>query len=82
MKNTLSNKNGFTIVELLIVIVVIGIFATITIVGYSNVQARANDTVVKSDLKNMSTTLELWKVDNSGYPDPSVAATNNLQAVG
>lgn len=47
-----KNKNGFTIVELLIVIVVIGILAAITLVAYNGIQARANDTAIKSDLRN------------------------------
>jgi prepilin-type N-terminal cleavage/methylation domain-containing protein len=45
----LKTKSGFTIVELLIVIVVIGILAAITIVAYNGIQDRANDTSVKSD---------------------------------
>ena len=43
---------GFTIVELLIVIVVIGILAAITIVAYNGVQNKANDTAVQADLRN------------------------------
>lgn len=42
-----KNKNGFTIVELLIVIVVIGILAAITIVAYNGIQNRAQDTKIK-----------------------------------
>ncbi|RYX79148.1 prepilin-type N-terminal cleavage/methylation domain-containing protein [bacterium] len=40
--NTYRNQKGFTIVELLIVIVVIGILAAIVIVAYQGVTARAN----------------------------------------
>lgn len=47
MRRTMRIKNkqnsGFTIVELLIVIVVIGILAAITIVAYNGVQQRARD---------------------------------------
>ncbi|MBC7512527.1 prepilin-type N-terminal cleavage/methylation domain-containing protein, partial [Candidatus Saccharibacteria bacterium] len=44
MKQTTS---GFTIVELLITIVVIGIIASITLLSFSNVQVRANDAVIR-----------------------------------
>jgi len=48
---------GFTIVELLIVIVVIGILAAITIVAYNGVQARAGEATLKADLKSAATQL-------------------------
>ena len=47
-----GTKNGFTIVELLIVIVVIGILAAITIVAFSGIQNRANNTTLSTDLSN------------------------------
>jgi general secretion pathway protein G len=47
-----NKQHGFTIVELLIVIVVIGILAAITIVAYNGVQNRARDTAVIADLSN------------------------------
>lgn len=61
-------QTGFTIVELLIVIVVIGILATIAIVAYNGVQGRANDTAIRSDLQNISKKLEMYKADNGVYP--------------
>lgn len=48
-----KQKSGFTIVELLIVIVVIAILAAITIVAYNGIQQRANDTSVQSDLASL-----------------------------
>ncbi|MCA9336117.1 prepilin-type N-terminal cleavage/methylation domain-containing protein, partial [Candidatus Saccharibacteria bacterium] len=45
-----NKKTGFTIVELLIVIVVIAILAAITIVAYNGIQQRSRDSIRKSDL--------------------------------
>ena len=59
---------GFTIVELLVVIVVIGILATITIVSYTGIQGRAIIVSLISDLDNASKQLKLFQVDNGNYP--------------
>lgn len=61
-------QTGFTIVELLIVIVVIGILAAITIVAYNGIQGRANDTSIQSDLNNIAKKLEIYKADFGIYP--------------
>lgn len=45
-----KSKSGFTIVELLIVIVVIGTLAAISIVAYNGIQDRARNTTVENDL--------------------------------
>lgn len=66
---------GFTIVELLIVIVVIGILAAITVVAYNGVQGRANDAAIQSDLQNISKKLELYKIDFGVYPAGSAQLT-------
>jgi len=46
-------RTGFTIIELLVVIVIIGILATITLVSYNGIQAKARDASVLSDLDTM-----------------------------
>jgi len=64
----MKRTSGFTIVELLIVIVVIGILAAITIVAYNGIQGRANDTAIQSDLINNAKKLEIYRLDNDAYP--------------
>ena len=61
MKKTTS---GFTIVELLIVIVVIAILATISVVAYTSIQARAADTQIKSAATQIEKAIKLWGIDN------------------
>ena len=62
-----SNK-GFTIVELLIVIVVIGILATISIVAYSGVQNRAKDSKAAINASTTQKAAEAYFADNGAYP--------------
>jgi prepilin-type N-terminal cleavage/methylation domain-containing protein len=66
MKKTTS---GFTIVELLIVIVVIGILAAITMVAYGTIQARAHDSAIQSDLKNFATKVRSYQAENGTLPN-------------
>lgn len=60
--------SGFTIVELLIVIVVIGILAAISIVAYNGIQGRAQAAAASSALEQTGKKLALYAVDNSAYP--------------
>lgn len=68
VNNSREQLRGFTIVELLIVIVVIAILAAITIVAYNGIQDRAYDTTVKSDLQAMATKIGAAKVVNNDQP--------------
>ena len=64
-----NKQYGFTIVELLIVVVVIAILAAITIVSYTGIQNRANDTAVQNDLRNLGMKLrEYYTLNNDAYP--------------
>jgi len=75
-KGTTSIIRGFTIVELLIVIVIIGILAAIVIVAYTGIQNNARDVAFRSDLTNIAKKLEIAKVTNGGnYPFPPTVST-------
>ncbi|OKX84279.1 type IV pilin protein [Corynebacterium glutamicum] len=63
-----GRRSGFTIVELLIVIVVIGILAAISIVAYNGIQNRAHDTTIKNDLSNFAKQLHLSAADSGVFP--------------
>ena len=69
MKLISTSKNyGFTIVELLIVIVVIAILASISIVSYNGIQNRAKATAAASTAKNVATKAEMANTFKSAYP--------------
>ncbi len=69
----INSSKGFTIVELLIVIVVIAILAAIVIVTYNGIQARARNTIRINDVKAAQKLIETYYVDNGQYP----VTTNN-----
>ena len=72
-----KSTTGFTIVELLIVIVVIGILAAITIVAFSGIQQRARDSDRKSDISNLVKAMSLWSIQESKTPLETNAGYNN-----
>ena len=67
---------GFTIVELLIVIVIIGILAAITIVAYNGIQERANFSKSQSDLSALNKAIQLYYADNGSYPSSTSGCTS------
>ena len=78
---TLSNK-GFTIVELLIVIVIIGILATIGFVSFSSAQNKAKKSKAESTLSQVKSKLGEYYVDNNSYPGSSADVTSYLTGNG
>jgi prepilin-type N-terminal cleavage/methylation domain-containing protein len=66
-------KRGFTIVEMLLVIVVIAVLAAITVIAYNGLQTRAKSSVVRADLENMQKVIEAYRTLNGNYPN-----TNNV----
>lgn len=72
----MKNKSGFTLVELLIVVVVIAILAAISIGAYNGLQNRTHDTAVRSDLSNIAKMFEIYKIDSSTGTYPTVVLAN------
>lgn len=67
MLSKTNTRSGFTIVELLVVIVVIGILATISFVAYSGVQARARDTIRRNDLVLIKSALMVYNAEKKNW---------------
>lgn len=66
---SLKKRNqGFTIVELLIVIVVIGILALLVITTYSGIQAKARNSKRQTDIQSVQTQVEAFFSQNGYYP--------------
>jgi len=73
-------SKGFTIVELLIVIVVIAILAAITIVAYNGIQARAHTTAQKTTAENLAKKVEAYNSINNTYPSLTDASSRATTA--
>jgi len=75
-----TQSRGFTIVELLIVVVVIAILAAITIISYNGINTRARQTAMQSNLEQVSKSVMSYRTINGNYP-ASLSLLNNGQGV-
>ena len=65
---------GFTLVELLIVIVIIGILAAISVIGYGAIIGSANDKAVQTDISELADVVKLKTLDDQGAPDGGITS--------
>ena len=71
----LQDKKGFTIIELLIVIAIIGLLATISIVALNGARQKGRDAKRVGDIRQVQTALELYFNDKNAYPVAAIAIT-------
>jgi prepilin-type N-terminal cleavage/methylation domain-containing protein len=76
VRTMLRNTKGFTLIELMIVVVIIGILAAIAIPNFISMQDRAREGSVKSNMHTFQLAVEDFAVQNDGtYPVAADAAT-------
>jgi len=66
-----SRKNGFTLIELMIVIVILGLLATVVMPKIMNRPEQARRTKALLDIKNIETALASFKIDTGRFPNTS-----------
>ncbi len=62
------NEKGFTLIEFLVVIAIIGLLSTLAVVALGNARQKSRDARRLSDLKQLQTALELYYTDQTAYP--------------
>lgn len=77
----MNNRRGFTIIELLVVIVVIGILSTLSVVGFINVQKQSRDSQRASSAVVVAESLEKYFAKNGEYPNVASMTTANANTV-
>lgn len=82
MKTSRGHQHGFTIVELLIVIVIIAILAAVTIVAYNGIQQRANNSAMLTAVSQVERLIKGYVAENGQYPrleyGPNCATADNV----
>lgn len=67
--NRSGNRRGFTLVELLIVIIIIAVLAAIAIPKFANSGVRSKESALKANLKLYRNAVELFRNDTGAFPD-------------
>lgn len=61
-------QQGFTLIEIMVVIVIIGIIGALVVPNIAGRQDQAQVTAARSDLRSLGNALEMYKLDNNHYP--------------
>ena len=77
MRELLRDEQGFTLVELMVVIVILGILAGIGIPTYNNFVKRAYQAEVEVAARTLKLGLELYRFDNDEYPETQEGTVEN-----
>jgi prepilin-type N-terminal cleavage/methylation domain-containing protein len=65
----ISNKKGFTLIEVLVVVSIIGLLASVVLVGLGGFRSRGRDARRVTDLKSLQNGMELYFARNNAYPN-------------
>lgn len=74
-----KGKKGFTLIEMLIVIVIIGILAAALIPRLNSARGRANDVARKADLQQIATALISYNIDKGTFPPVTSGTVKSIQ---
>ena len=77
-------KKGFTLIEVLVAVTIIAVLISIGVVSYGSVNRRSRDAKRKGDMEQLRSALEMYRADNSYYPNAgsgSWANTSGLSPV-
>jgi type IV pilus assembly protein PilA len=68
LTDVFSNREGFTLVEILTVVAIVGILATLAIPQFASYSVRGNNALAIADIKQLKIALEAFYSENTTYP--------------
>jgi type IV pilus assembly protein PilA len=78
IRKLLKKQEGFTLVELMIVVVILGILAGIGVQQYGNIQKRAKDAADAANRKVLTNAANMWLIMNDGFEEDREAEDPNV----
>lgn len=73
-RNIYRKEKGFTLIELMIVIIILAILTGIAIPSYLALRNRARVAAAQSEMRNIATALEMYQIDHNVYPATGITA--------
>ena len=68
MRHKTSRQHGFTLIEIMVVVVILGILAALVVPQIMSRPDQAKVTVAKGDIRAISAALDMYRLDNNRYP--------------
>ncbi|MEM8868641.1 MAG: type II secretion system protein [Verrucomicrobiota bacterium] len=66
-----QNKSGFTLLEIMIVVVIVGLLALIAIPGFNNARVSSQNSKLANDLRVFAGQIEIYSLESGDYPEDS-----------
>jgi general secretion pathway protein G len=78
-ENGRAAQMGFTLIEMMIVVSIIAILASILVPNFVRARAQAQTAGCEANLKEIATAMDLYETDNDRYPDSGTVDASNTQ---
>ena len=73
---------GFTLIEILVVAIMLAVLTTIGLVSYAKINQRSRDSKRRSDIEQLRSALEMYRLDNGFYPNTGAGSWTDASGLG